>query len=91
MYSIPGLKLTGIPLPTGVLKAIRLSDLEEIAAQISAEHKQPVASDGSEKENAIGTSSKGKRRALQPASSLPSKQVRTVMKPLQMAPTTLVV
>ncbi|KAG2742799.1 hypothetical protein P692DRAFT_20879328 [Suillus brevipes Sb2] len=34
VYSVPGLKSTGIPLPAGVLKAMRLSDLEEIAAQI---------------------------------------------------------
>lgn len=87
-YSVPGYKSIGVPLPASVLKAMVLSDLEQMAACIPKERRLFMYNKSLEKENNVGGSkSTGKCRAIQPAISLPSKCVCTALKPLQMTAT----
>ncbi|KAG1857407.1 hypothetical protein F4604DRAFT_1931509 [Suillus subluteus] len=81
-YAVPGHKEAGVGLPANVLKAIKLTELEQMAACIPMDRN---------KENIpASTSCPSKRSALESAASMPAKRAHTAAKPMLTAHTLVV-
>ncbi|KAG1837326.1 hypothetical protein DFJ58DRAFT_846534 [Suillus subalutaceus] len=74
-YSVPGHREAGAPLPAEVWESMRLTDLEQTAAQIPKEHWQ-VGQEGDKENVPVSGSRTRKHPALESAASLPSKRPR---------------
>ncbi|KAG1718200.1 hypothetical protein EDD22DRAFT_855598 [Suillus occidentalis] len=87
-YSVPGHRASGVPLPAAVWDSVKLTDLEQNAAQIPQAHWQ-VGHKG-DKENVSSSKSRTRKHpGLELAASLPSKRPHTVVQPLQSSRTLL--
>ncbi|KAG1817912.1 hypothetical protein EV424DRAFT_1347798 [Suillus variegatus] len=79
-YSVPGRRAGGIPVPTGVLRAMQFTELEQASTNIPREKWQPfsIPGDGHDKENAVPSNSRAPKRSA-PSTMAPqaSKKTRT--------------
>ncbi|KAG2355805.1 hypothetical protein BDR07DRAFT_1492726 [Suillus spraguei] len=79
-YFIPGCRAGSIPVPTGVLRAMQLTELEQASANIPREKWQSfsIPGDGHDKENAVPSTSHASKHSA-PSTTVPwaSKKTRT--------------